>query len=131
MAAIESTSTKITTTQISVVCEFDNIFQSISRLPLKREIDFSIELMPDTAPISKTLYHMALTEMQELKKQIQELEDLGFIRPSTSPWGSLVLFVKKKDEMMRLYINYRELNKVTIKNKYPLPRIDDLFNQLQ
>ena len=69
--------------------------------------------------------------MQELKKQIQELEDLGFIRPSTSPWGAPMLFVKKKDGSMRLCIDYRELNKITIKNKYPLPRIDDLFDQLQ
>ena len=74
---------------------------------------------------------MALTEMLELKKQVQELEDLGFVRPSTSPWGAPVLFVKKKDGIFRLCIDYRELNKVTIKNKYPLPRIDDLFDQLQ
>ena len=74
---------------------------------------------------------MEPTEMQGLKKQIQELEDLGFIRPSTSLWGAPVLFVKKKDGSMRLCIDYRELNKVTIKNKYPLPRIDNLFDQLQ
>ena len=74
---------------------------------------------------------MAPTEMLELKKQVQELEDLGFVRPNTSPWGVLVLFVKKKDGTLRLCIDYRELNKVTIKNKYDLPRIDDLFDQLQ
>ena len=74
---------------------------------------------------------MAPTEMQELKKQVQELETLGFVRPSTSPWGAPVLFVKKKDGMQRLCIDYRELNKVTIKNRYPLPRIDDMFDQLQ
>ena len=74
---------------------------------------------------------MAPTKMQELKKQVQELEDLGFVRPSTSPWGAPVLFVKKKDGTLRLCIDYRELNKVTIKNKYPIPRIDDLFDQLQ
>ena len=82
-------------------------------------------------PISKTPYRMAPTKMLELKKQVQELEDLGFVRPSTSPWGAPVLFVKKKDETLRLCIDYRELNKVTIKNRYPLPRIDDLFDQLQ
>ena len=74
---------------------------------------------------------MAPTEMLELKKQVQELEDSGFVRPSTSPWGAPVLFVKKKDETLRLCIDYRELNKVTIKNRYPLPQIDDLFDQLQ
>ena len=74
---------------------------------------------------------MAPTEMLELKKQVQELEDLGFVRLSTSPWGAPVLFVKKKDGTLRLCIDYRELNKVTIKNKYSFPRIDDLFDQLQ
>ena len=73
---------------------------------------------------------MVLTEMLELKKQVQELEDLGFVKPSTSPWEAPVLFVKKKDGTQRLCIDYRELNKVTIKNRYPLPRIDDLFDQL-
>jgi len=131
LAAIESTSTETTTIQIPVVREFEDVFRDIFDLLPQREIDFCIELIPGTAPISKAPYRMAPTEMQELKKQIQELEDLGFIRPSTSPWGAPVLFVKKKDGSMRLCIDYRELNKVTIKNKYPLPRIDDLFDQLQ
>ena len=74
---------------------------------------------------------MAPTELEELKAQLQDLLDKGFIRPSTSPWGAPVLFVKKKDGTLRLCIDYRQLNKVTIKNKYPLPRIDDLFDQLQ
>jgi hypothetical protein len=74
---------------------------------------------------------MALSELKELKKQLQELLDKGFIRPSTPPWGVPMLFVKKKDESMRMCIDYRELNKVTIKNRYPLPRIDDLLDQLQ
>ena len=86
--------------------------------------------MPGTAPISKALYHMAPAELKELKVQLQELLDKGFVRPSHSPWGAPVLFVRKKDGSLRLCIDYRELNKVTIKNKYPLPRIDDLFDQL-
>ena len=111
--------------------ELEDVFRDIYRLAWQREIDFCTELMSRIAPISKTPYRMAPMQMQELKKQIQELEDLGFIRPRTSPWRALVLFVKKKDGSMRLCIDYRELNKVTIKNKYPLPRIDDLFDQSQ
>ena len=90
--------------------------------------EFTIEVLPGTAPVSKAPYRMAPIELAEVKKQIQEL--LGFIRPSTSPWGAPVLLAKKKDGTQRLCIDYRELNKVTIKNKYPLPRIDDLFDQL-
>ena len=86
--------------------------------------------MPGTAPIGKQAYRMAPTNLRELQKQIDELKDTGFIRPSISPWGAPVLFVKKKDGSMRLCIDYRELNQVTIKNRYPLPRIDDLFDQL-
>ena len=81
-----------------------------------------------TSPISKAPYRMALTELKELKEQLQELLEKGFIRPSASPWGAPVLFMKKKDGTMRLCINYRELNQVTVRNKYPLPRIDDLFD---
>ena len=97
LAAIESTSTEVTMSQIPIVCNFEDVFQNISRLPPKREIDFCVELVSRTLPISKSPYQMAPTEMHELKKQVQELEDLGFIRPSTSPWGAPVLFVKKKD----------------------------------
>ena len=100
-------------------------------LPPIREIDFAIDLVPGTAPISKTPYRMAPAELKELKTQLQELLDKGFIRPSFSLWGAPVLFVKKKDGTLRLCIDYRELNRVTVKNKYPLPRIDDLFDQLQ
>jgi hypothetical protein len=100
-------------------------------LPPDREIEFTIELMPGTQPIHKAPYRMAPTELKELKEQLQDLLDRGFIQPSVSPWGAPVLFVKKKDGSMRLCIDYRELNKVTIKNKYPLPRIDDLFDQLK
>ena len=93
-------------------------------------MEFGIEVAPGTAPISKNPYRMAPMELQELKKQLEELEQKGFIRPSISPWGAPVLFVKKKAGSMRMCIDYRELNKATIKNKYPLPRIDDLFDQL-
>ncbi|XP_074376979.1 uncharacterized protein LOC141718495 [Apium graveolens] len=96
-----------------------------------REIEFAIDLAPGTEPVSKAPYRMAPVEMKELAKQLQELLEKGVIRPSVSPWGAPVLFVKKKDGSMRLCIDYRELNKLTIKNKYPLPRIDDLFDQLK
>ena len=87
-------------------------------------------MFPGTQPVSKAPYRKAPTELKELKVQLQELLDKKFIRPSTSPWGAPVLFVKKKDGSLRLCIDYRELNKVTVKNKYPLPRIDDLLDQL-
>ncbi|GJX47062.1 hypothetical protein Tco_0272252, partial [Tanacetum coccineum] len=82
-------------------------------------------------PVAQAPYKLAPSEMQELSNQLQELADRGFIRPSTSPWEALVLFVKKKDKSFRMCIDYRELNKLTIKNRYPLPMIDDLFDQLQ
>ena len=94
-------------------------------------VDFSIELHPGTSPISMTPHKMVPVELQELRVQLQELQDKGFIRPSTSPWGALVLFVKKKDKTLRMCIDYRQLNRVTIKNRYSLPRIDDLFDQLR
>ncbi|GJR58979.1 putative reverse transcriptase domain-containing protein [Tanacetum coccineum] len=95
------------------------------------EIEFGIELIPGAEPISKAPYRMAPVELKELKEQLQEMLENGFIRPSVSPWGAPVLFVKKKDGSMRLCIDYRELNRITIRNRYPLPRIDDLFDQLQ
>jgi hypothetical protein len=94
-------------------------------------VEFGIECVPVTHPISKAPYRMASSELKELKEQLQELLDKGFICPSILPWGASVLFVKKKDRSMRMCIDYRELNKVTIKNRYPLPRIDDLLDQLQ
>ncbi|KAL5545187.1 hypothetical protein UlMin_008971 [Ulmus minor] len=100
-------------------------------LPPDREIQFEIELLPGTAPISKAPYRMAPAELKELQAQLQDLLDKKFIRPSHSPWGAPVLFVKKKDGTLRMCIDYRELNKVTVKNRYPLPRIDDLFDQLK
>ena len=115
-----------------VVSEFLDVFpEELPGLPPEREIEFCIDLAPATQPISIPPYRMAPAELRELKSQLQELLDKGFIRPSTSPWGAPVLFVKKKDGSLRLCIDYRQLNKVTVKNKYPLPRIDDLFDQLQ
>ncbi|KAL0560425.1 hypothetical protein IC582_000830 [Cucumis melo] len=116
-----------------VVREYPDIFlDELLRLPPLREINFAIELEPSTTLIPRASYRTApAAELKELKVQLQELLDKGFIRPSVSPWGAPVLFVKKKDGSMRLCIDYRELNKVTVKNRYPLLRIDDLFDQLQ
>jgi hypothetical protein len=100
-------------------------------MTLEREVEFYIDLIPGAVPIAKRPYRMAPTELAELKLQITELQQKWYIRPSSSPWGALVLFVTKKDGSMRMCIDYRSLNEVTIKNKYPLPRIDDLFDQLQ
>ena len=102
-----------------------------NQLAPDREIEFNIDLLLGTNPIPIAPYRMAPTELKELKEQLQELLDKGFIRPCSSPWGALVLFVKKRDGTMRMCIDYRLLNKVTIKNRYPLPRMDDLFDQLQ
>ena len=115
-----------------VVCEYKDFFSDeLPGLPPLRDVDFSIELHPGTSPISMTPHRMAQVELQELKVQIQELLGKGFIRPSDSPWGAPVLFAKKKDKTLRLCIDYRQFNRVTIKNRYPLPRIDDLFDQLR
>ena len=117
---------------IAIVREFPEVFpDDLTSLPPERQVEFQIDLVPGAAPIARTPYRLAPSEMKELMSQLQELLDKGFIRPSTSPWGAPVLFVKKKDGTMRMCIDYRELNKVTIKNRYPLPRIDDLFDQLQ
>jgi hypothetical protein len=117
--------------KIPVVCEYADVFlDELPGMPPDRDIEFAIELQLGTTPISKRPYRMPPTELAELKKQLQELLDKGFICPSTSPSGCPALFVKKKDESFRLCIDYRPLNAVTIKNKYPLPRIDVLFDQL-
>ena len=114
-----------------VVCEYKDVFPAeLLGLPPQRVVDFGIELHPGIS-ISMTPHRMAPVELQELRVQLQELLDKGLIRPSTSPWGSLILFAKKKDKTLRLCIDYRQLNRVTIKNQYPLPRIDDLFDQLR
>nr|GFA39013.1 putative reverse transcriptase domain-containing protein [Tanacetum cinerariifolium] len=94
-------------------------------------LEFQINLVPGAAPVARALYRLAPFEMKELAEQLKELSDKGFIRPSSSPWGAPVLFVKKNDGSFRLYIDYRELNKLTVKNRYSPPRIDDLFDQLQ
>ncbi|GJY43856.1 putative reverse transcriptase domain-containing protein [Tanacetum coccineum] len=117
---------------IPVVRKFPKVFpEGLPGLPLVRQVEFQIDLIPGAAPVARAPYRLAPSEMQELSDQLQELADRGFIRPSTSPWGATVLFVKKKDRSFRMCIDYRELNKLTVKNRYPLPRIDDLFDQLQ
>ncbi|KAD1573174.1 hypothetical protein E3N88_42603 [Mikania micrantha] len=117
---------------IVVVRDYPEVFpDDLPGLPPARQVEFQIDLTPGAAPIAKAPYRLAPTEMQELSNQLQELLDKGFIRPSFSPWGALVLFVKKKEGSFRMCIDYRELNKVTIKNRYALPRIDDMFDQLQ
>ncbi|KAJ6819602.1 uncharacterized protein M6B38_400345 [Iris pallida] len=114
-----------------VVEEFKDVFpEELPGLPPDRAVEFSIDLIPGAAPIAKKIYPMNKEELAELNKQIKELLSKGFIQPSASPWGAPVLFVKKKDGTLRLVIDYRALNEVTIKNKYPLPRIDQLFDQL-
>jgi hypothetical protein len=116
---------------IHVVREFLDMFSDdLSGMPPERAIEFKIELRPGTAPISKAPYKMSREELAELKIQLKDLLNKGFIRPSSSPWGCPALFVSKKDKGLRLCVDYRPLNAVTIKNKHPLPRIDILFDQL-
>ena len=105
--------------------------QFLIAFPNINNIEFIIELLPDIAPIAKRPYRMGVNELEELKKQIKELQNKWFIRPSSSPWGALVIFVDKKDGSKRMWFDYRSLNEVTIKNKYPLSRIDDLFDHLR
>jgi hypothetical protein len=117
--------------KIPVVCEYADVFpDELPGMPPDQDIEFAIELQPGMTPISKRPCQMPPAELAELEKQLQELLDKGFICPSTLPWGCPALFVKKKDESLRLCIDYRPLNAVTIKNKYPLPCIDVLFDQL-
>jgi hypothetical protein len=114
---------------ISIVCEYLDVFlDDLPGMPLDRDIEFVIELQPGIAPISKRPYRMPPNELAELKIQLQDLLDKGYICPSASPWGCPALFVKKKDNSLRLCVDYRPLNAVTIKNKYPLPHIDILFD---
>ncbi|GKA51353.1 putative reverse transcriptase domain-containing protein [Tanacetum coccineum] len=118
--------------EMVVVRDFPEVFPNdLSRLPPSREIEFRIELVPRAIPVVKSPYRFRPSEMEELSGQLKELQDKGFIRPCLSPWGSPVLFVKKNDGSFRMCIDYRELNKLAIKNRYPLPRIDDMFDQLQ
>ena len=117
---------------MSIVNEFRDVFpEDLVGITSEREIDFGVDLDPKTKPISIPPYRMAPAELKELKLQLKYLLDKGFIHPSISPWGAPVLLIKKNDGTLRMCIDYRQLNKFTIKNKYPLPRIDDLFDQLQ
>ncbi|GKA88412.1 putative reverse transcriptase domain-containing protein [Tanacetum coccineum] len=116
---------------VPVIRDFPEVFpEELLGLPPPRQVEFRIDLIPGAAPIARVLYRLAASEMKELLVQLQELLEKGFIRPSSSPWGAPVLFMKKKDGSFRMCIDYRELNKLTIKNRYPLPRINDLFDQL-
>nr|GEV49793.1 hypothetical protein [Tanacetum cinerariifolium] len=115
-----------------VICNFPEVFlDDLPGLPPPRQVEFKIELTPGAAPVARAPYRLAPSELKELSNQLKELSEKGFIRPSSSPWGALVLFVKKKDRSFRMCIDYRELNNLTVKNRYPLSRIDDLFDQLQ
>ncbi|GJT76379.1 putative reverse transcriptase domain-containing protein [Tanacetum coccineum] len=117
---------------VPTVRDFPEVFpEDLPGLPPIRQVEFQIDLVPGAAPVARAPYRLAPSEMEELSTQLQELFDKGFIRPSSSPWGAPVLFVKKKDGSFRMCIDYRKLNKLTVKNRYPLPRIDDLFDQLQ
>ncbi|GJV27749.1 putative reverse transcriptase domain-containing protein, partial [Tanacetum coccineum] len=117
---------------IPIVQDFPEVFpKELPGLSPTRQVEFQIDMMPGVAPVARTPYRLAPSEMKELSEKLQELSDKGFIRPSSSPWGAPVLFVKKKDGSFRMCIDYRELNKLTVNNRYPLPRIDDLFDQLE
>eukprot|EP00253_Pinus_taeda_P034845 PITA_34845 len=127
-----SKNNKSTLENISVVHEFADVFpEEIPGLPPKRNLDFTIELVPGATPVSRAPYRMSVPELTELKMQLQELLDKKYICLSVSPWGAPVLFVRKKDGTFRMCIDYRQLNKLTIKNKYSLPRIDELFDQVK
>jgi hypothetical protein len=116
---------------IHVICEFPDVFPNdLPRMPPERVIEFKIELQPSNAPIAKAPYKMSPVELKELTIQLQGLLDKGYIHPSTSPWGCSALFVEKKDKELHLCVDYRPLNAITIRNKYPLPCIDNLFDQL-
>ncbi|GJU28496.1 reverse transcriptase domain-containing protein [Tanacetum coccineum] len=118
--------------EVPIVQDFPEVFpEDLPGIPPTRQVEFQIDLIPGAASVARAPYRLAPSEMKELSDQLKELSDKGFIRPSSSPWGAPVLFVKKKDGSFRMCIDYRELNKLTVKNRYPLPRIDDLFDQLQ
>jgi hypothetical protein len=122
----------VSTLDIRTVSEFLDVFpDEFPGMSSDHEIEFVIELVPDTAPIFKRPYRMVANQLVELKEQLQELLDKGYIHPSASPWGAPVIFVPKKDGTQRMCIDYHSLNEVTIKNKYPLPSIDNLFDQLK
>ena len=115
-----------------ILREYKDVFpEEVLGLPPRRYIDFSIELVRGAVPMSRTPYRMSTPELVELKLKLKEMWDNRYIRPSVSPWGTLTFFLKNKDDTLRLCIDYRKINKMTIKNKYPLPRIGDLFDQLR
>ncbi|GKB10413.1 putative reverse transcriptase domain-containing protein [Tanacetum coccineum] len=117
---------------VPIIRDFPEVFpEELPGLPPPRQVEFRIDLVPEAAPVARALYRLSPSEMKELSIQLQDLLEKGFIRPSSSPWGAPVLFMKKKDRSFRMCIDYRELNKLTVKNRYPLPRIDDFFDQLQ
>jgi hypothetical protein len=121
----------LTLDQVPVVCEYPDVFpEELPGMPPDRDIEFVIELIPGIAPIAQRPYLMNPQELEELKKQLADMLNKSLISPSASPWGSPVLFVDKRDGTIRLCVDYRKLNEVTIKNKYPLPKIEDLFDQL-
>jgi hypothetical protein len=116
---------------IPVACEFPDVFlEDLPGMPPDRDVELIIELQPGPAPISRRPYKMTPKELAELKVQLNELLDKGYIHPGSSPWGYPALFIKKKDQSLRLCVDYQPLNAITIKNKYPLPHIDILFDQL-
>src|SRR3954466_9172953 len=117
---------------VPIVSEYPDVFpEELLGMPPDRDVEFLIDLLPGSGPIAKRSYKMSVDELKELKKQLGEQLQKGFIQPSSSSWGAPVLFVEKKDRTQRLCIDYRSLNEVTIKNKYPFPRINDLFDQLE
>ncbi|GJV67446.1 putative reverse transcriptase domain-containing protein [Tanacetum coccineum] len=129
---VEDKSEKKRLEDVPIVKDLPYVFpEDFSGLPSTRQVEFQIDLVPGAAPIARAPYRLAPSKMKELSEQLKELSDKGFIRPSSSPWGAPVLFVKKKDGSFRMCIDYQELNKLTVKNRYPLPRIDDLFDQLR
>nr|GFC27113.1 putative reverse transcriptase domain, ribonuclease H-like domain, aspartic peptidase domain protein [Tanacetum cinerariifolium] len=117
---------------VLIVRDFPKVFpEDLPSIPPARQVEFEIDLVPGAAPVARAPYRLPPSEIKELAKQLQELSEKEFIRPRFSSWGVSVLFVKKKDASFRMCIDYRELNKLTVKNHYPLPRIDDLFDQVQ
>jgi hypothetical protein len=113
-----------------VVKDFPDVFlEELPGMPPDMEVEFVIDLLPGTAPISKRPYRRYVEELKGLKKQLTKLQEAGYLRPSSSPWGAPVLFVQKKDGSQRMCVEYRSFNDVTVKNKYLLPRIEDLFDR--
>ncbi|GKE67067.1 putative reverse transcriptase domain-containing protein [Tanacetum coccineum] len=129
---VEDKSEKKRLEDVPMVRDFPEVFpKDLPGLPPTRQVEFQIDLVPGAAPVAQAPYRLAPSEMKGLSEQLKELSDKGFIRPNSLPWGAPILVVKKKDGSFRMCIDYRELNKLTVKNRYPLPRIDDLFDHLQ